>query len=596
MLSFSAQWVDRSGPARRSPGRQLEARVALLASIFRLVLVLANAALLLAVPLAGTASAQVAAGPRDPRHLAFFPPVQTSGQVRIGLHPAPEAVGRPVVVGFGMPFPPGFVSDPERISLVDNIGKELPIRVAVLGRWPQGMPGAGSLRAVLIQFEDYLGADLERHYLVRWGERRSLSERRTWPARQGWLPVRDGSYPEGAVSEPPVYVTLPPEWLGQCLLKGRVNPGGTNPGFAWYDQAMNAYFSTAINQFPHPVEDKHLISYQRGNEPWLYDRAMALFVVYIRQGGLEPLRQAHRAAQYYASLVGPDGRFGLLDERRGPDMKYGYQECLATDYWLTGDESLKEASRRVAALLGGSWKPDYNPERGFWNERGLAFALLNATVAYELLDEPVWLDQARAQFQAAHSLQFNPPPGAPAGTGCLVHRGKQHGEKGENLEGWYCSPWMGALLADAMLRYYLVSGDSRTPESILGLGRFVARMGIYSVETPQSKRPYLVPSYIASAEDPARSLNERTTDQQHALDVARSLALALYFCPPGDPVRPELEKALDELLDTARYDFERNHNKLGAKFAKPSHPLNPPRRFSWWFRTTADLDWLLQPR
>ena len=567
-----------------------------LALIPRPGLVLAWAVLLLAGLMAAPAPAQTVRGSLDPLYLAFFPPVQGSGQVRIGLNPAPQAVGRPVVVGFGMPFPPGFITDPAQISLVDNLEKELPIRVQVLARWPQGMPGAGSLRAVQIQFEDYLGVALERHYAVRWGQARQLSERRTWPARQDWLPVQDGSYPAGAVSEPAVYVTLPPEWLGQCLLKGRVNPGGVNPGYAWYDEAMADYFPTAINQFAHRVEEKFLIPYQQNYEPWLYDRSMTFFMVYIRQGGLEPLRQAHRAAQYYASLMRPDGKFGLLDEHRGPDMKYGYQECLATDYWLTGDEGLKEASRRVTALLGGTWKPDYNPERGFWNERGLAFALLNATGAYELLGEAAWLDKAREQFQAVHALQFNPPAGAPRGTGCAVHRGKQHGEKGESLEGWYCSPWMGALLADAMLRYYLVSGDPQVPEAILGLGRFAASRALYAVETPQSKRAYLVPSYIASAEDPARSLNERTTDQQHALDVARSIALALYFCPPGDPSRPVLEKSLDELIDTARYDFQRNHNKLAEKFAKPSYPVSPPRRFNWWFRTTADLDWLLQPR
>lgn len=567
-----------------------------LALIPRPGLVLAWAVLLLAGLMAAPAPAQTVRGSLDPLYLAFFPPAQGSGQVRIGLNPAPQAVGRPVVVGFGMPFPPGFITDPAQISLVDNLEKELPIRVQVLARWPQGMPGAGSLRAVLIQFEDYLGVALERHYAVRWGQARQLSERRTWPARQDWLPVQDGSYPAGAVSEPAVYVTLPPEWLGQCLLKGRVNPGGVNPGYAWYDEAMADYFPTAINQFAHRVEEKFLIPYQQNYEPWLYDRSMTFFMVYIRQGGLEPLRQAHRAAQYYASLMRPDGKFGLLDEHRGPDMKYGYQECLATDYWLTGDEGLKEASRRVTALLGGTWKPDYNPERGFWNERGLAFALLNATGAYEFLGEAAWLDKAREQFQAVHALQFNPPAGAPRGTGCAVHRGKQHGEKGESLEGWYCSPWMGALLADAMLRYYLVSGDPQVPEAILGLGRFAASRALYAVETPQSKRAYLVPSYIASAEDPARSLNERTTDQQHALDVARSIALALYFCPPGDPSRAVLEKSLDELIDTARYDFQRNHNKLAEKFAKPSYPVSPPRRFNWWFRTTADLDWLLQPR
>ncbi|MFZ5586904.1 MAG: hypothetical protein ACOZHQ_13370 [Thermodesulfobacteriota bacterium] len=540
---------------------------------------------------AGAASGLVGAG--DQRYLAFFPPPQARGELKISLHPAKPAVGRPVVIGFGLPFPPGFSDDPGRIALFDNLGHEIPIHVKVLARWPQAMPGGGSLRAVLIQFQDLIAAEMQRDYLVRWGQPRGQSEKRGWSSRQDWILVDDGSYPPGAVMEPPVYVTLPPAWLGMCLLKGRINPAGTAPGFAWYDQEMRNYFGTAVNHYEYPVQEKLQIDYVHQSEPWLFDRATTLFMVYLRQGGLEPLRQAHRAAQYYARQIRSDGGFALLGN--GPnsrDVKFGYQECLALDHWLTGDELMLDVSRRVLALLD-AWDHHYGLDKGFWTERHMAFSLLNATVAYEILGDPALLTQARERFDSVHQFQTQPPAGAPAGLGCTPHKGKQHGE---NLEGWYCSPWMTALLVDAIMRYYLVSADPRAPESVTEFARFVAQRGLYTINHESYKQPYQVPMYLTNLHDPAKHMIDRWTDQQHALDMSAVMAAALRLAPPDHRHRQLLERALNELLLTAQFDFEKNVNPYGHRDNRPKYPLNPPRRFNWWFRTTAGLDWLIEPR
>lgn len=547
----------------------------------------------LAAPAAPAAAASGLVGAGDPRYQAFFPPPQTKSELKVALHPAKQAVGRPVVIGFGLPFPPDFLHDENKIALFDNLGQEIPIHVKALARWPQTMPGGGSLRAVLIQFQDLIAAEMRREYLVRWGEPRKQSEARGWPARQDWIPVKDGSYPLGTVTEPPVYVTLPPAWLGMCLLKGRINPAGAAPGFAWYDQEMLNYFGTMINRYDYPVQEKLQINYVHQAEPWLFDRAMALFMVYVRLGGLEPLRQAHRATQFYARQIKPDGTFSLLGNIPGArDVKYGYQECLALDHWLTGDELILDASRRVLTLLD-AWDHHYDVDKGFWTERHMAFSLLNATTAYEIFGDHDLLTKARDRFEAVHKFQTRPPEGVPAGLGCTPHKGRQHGE---NVEGWYCSPWMSSLLVDAIMRYYLVSADPRVPESVTEFARFAAQKGLYTISHETYKQPYQVPMYLTNLYDPGKHMLDRWTDQQHALDVAVTMASALYLAPPDYRHRELLQRTLKQLIITAQFDFEKNVNPFGYKDNRPKYSLQPPRRFNWWFRTSAGLDWLMQPR
>ncbi|MFH1057655.1 MAG: hypothetical protein V1797_03110 [Pseudomonadota bacterium] len=540
---------------------------------------------------AGAASGLIGAG--DPRYMAFFPPPQTKGELKVTLHPNLAALAKPVVIGFGLPLPPGFLYDDKKVALFDDLGHEIPIRVKALARWPEAMPGGGSLRAVLIQFEDMLAVDLARDYLVRWGAPRKEEEKRAWSSRRDWILVDDHSYPMGQVLEPPVYVTLPPAWLGMCLLKGRINPAGAAPGFDWYDREMRNYFGTAINRYDYPVQDKLKIDYVHQSEPWLFDRATTFFLVYIRQGGLEPLRQAHRAAQYYAQHLRADGAFDLLGPGHGArDVKFGYQECLALDHWLTGDEVILDASRKALTLLG-AWDHHYDLDKGFWTERHMAFSLLNATVAYEIFGDRELLNQARERFDSVHRFQTHPPAGAPAGLGCTPHKGKQHGE---NVDGWYCSPWMSSLLVDAIMRYYVVSADPRVPESVTEFARFVAQKGLYTISHESYKQPYQVPMYLTNLHESDKHMLDRWTDQQHALDMAAVMAAALYLAPPDHRQRPLLEGALKQLIITAKFDFEKNVNAYGFRDGRPKYPLNPPRRFNWWFRTSAGLDWLMQPR
>lgn len=551
---------------------------------------LALAALLAFGP-ASVLGAAPPAEPQSPAYQGFFPPMQPQGKLQLTLMPHPRATGRVVVLGLGLPFPPGYLTDAKNLALTDRTGQEMPIHVKVLARWQQPVPGAPSIRAVLIQFRDYMATRLPRHYTVHWGRPRRQNLARGWPARKDWLPVTDGSYPPGVVYDPPAWALLPPAWLGKALLKGRLSPAGSQPGFAWLDRAMANYFGHTIGQPSLSKYDqaqknsrqRFRLDYQKKYEPWLYDRAATQFVLYLRTGKLAPLRAAHRSAQYYASQVAPDGKFALLGPRRGVDLKYASQEGLTLDYFFTGDQKLLEASARLVKALD-SWDPDYSPQRTFWTERHLGMGLLTAVAAYEMTGDPQMLARARHLFAVGYGMQIQPPPGAPR-DGCLIHDARQHGQK---YGGWFCSPWMSVLFVDAALRYYIVSADPRVPQSILLLGGFMVKHGTYrfTVGKGNKRRTFTLPYYMASSDkQTGKYIHD---DKMHALDTSKILAAAYYFAGKLGLPRTEYKRLFNELMQTAQWPIP-----PVAYGRKPSYINVPPRRFNWWFRTTGDLSWLM---
>jgi len=529
------------------------------------------------------------ADPTAPAYRGFFPPPQPVGEVPLTLVPHPRALSQVVPVSFGIPFPPGCVSDPKLISLADNTGQEMPIHVEVLARWLPPVPGAPCIRAVLIQYQDYMASPMPRTYTLRWGKPRQKTMARGWPASRAWLSLTDNSYPAFTVKDPTVWALLPASWLGQALIKGRLAPAGTHPELNWLHDAHGGFYKQAINQpiltawqkRPGINVQKHYgVDYLKNSEPWLFDRTTTIFLRYLTTGGLEPFKFALRDAQYYAHNVQENGRFSLLADGRLRNVMYGNQEALTIAWFFSGLPALQTASQRLVKLLD-AWYPEYSPERTFWTERHLAFHLMIATAAYEMTGDPALLKRARHAFDIAYGMQTTPPPGAPA-DGCLIHTGVQHSSK---VKGWICSPWMSVFLADAIMRYYLISADPRVPESIMMLGDYLVNMGTYRFYYKSAKSTYTWPYYLASSvlkTDPA------SDDWQHALDTSKILAASIYFARKQNLPYKKYRQLYDELIISARATLPKKH---GGR--ETAYSLHPRRKFSWWFRTTADIPWLL---
>lgn len=538
-----------------------------------------------------SASALAASPPSDPSapaYRGFFPAPQPQGELPLTLVPHPRALSKVVPVSFGIPFPPGCVSDPELISLVDNTGQEIPIHVEVLAHWLPPVPGAPCIRSVLIQYQDYMASQVPRTYTLRWGKPRQKTMPKGWPASRAWLSVTDGSYPALAVKDPTVWALLPASWLGKALVKGRLAPAGTHPAFHWQEEALGGFYQQAINQpvlnkrqQVHPERKKRFgIDYLNTYEPWLFDRTTTIFLRYLTTGDLKPFKYALRDAQFYARNVQDNGNFALLKPGSPPNVIYGNQEALTIAWLFTGLTSLTNASKRVVKLLD-AWDPTYSPQRTFWTERHLAFHLMIATAAYEMTGDPALLARARRAVDIAYGMQTSPPPGAPK-DGCLIHTGVQHSSP---VKGWTCSPWMSVLFEDAAMRYYLLTADPRVPQIVLTMADYFITQGIYRRKPKNSDKVFTYPYYMASSVEKAEI---SSMDWQHCLDTGKLLVLAIYFARKQNLPWKQYRKVYDELVISAKEMLPKH--RVGRI---TSYTLFPPRKFSWWFRTTADIPWLL---
>ena len=91
-----------------------------------------------------------------------------------------------------------------------------------------------------------------------------------------------------------------------------------------------------------------------------------MFRLYFHSGHFTALREAVRAAQFYAGRQNANGffAFGGVDS----DAKYAYNESLAYTLWTTGDPQMPARIARTP-LAQASFAHAWTPQRGFWTER-----------------------------------------------------------------------------------------------------------------------------------------------------------------------------------------------------------------------------------
>ena len=223
------------------------------------------------------------------------------------MHPGSQVtLGQTTKVAFGVPFPSGLVTSTDDLRVTDGAGNEVPSAVRELTRWRTIAPGGDeSVRSALFYVDVTFATRTPGTLRVAFGAPRTLTLGGSQPVVTTlWTSIANGpqpdEYPAGAnVREPNVYATLPADWLGKALLLTRTLPVGSSTDLSWWDSALVNFARTAVNDVAASVLPQNLIDIEQ-EEPWLYDRALTFFTVYVRTGDVEWLRHAHRAAQYYA--------------------------------------------------------------------------------------------------------------------------------------------------------------------------------------------------------------------------------------------------------------------------------------------------------
>ncbi len=364
-------------------------------------------------------------------------------------------------VSFAIPLAPGALADAADVRIVAG-GRELPAARRALASYPDGTP-----RSVLIQVD----ADpAETPVLeVELGVRGA--------GDLAAVPVSETLVGAGSDRVPRVWALLPAEALAASGVAGPVAPRGATPA----DEAW-----AALCDYERWDTDAFRAA-SSSSDVWLYDRVTAMYRGYAITGALGPLRSAYREAGIYragikisngvATAIGVPGASG--------DLKYHYSQGLALHYLLTGDDRYREAAEAISARVASLWNPHYDGDDGFWTERHAGFALLAHEWALRVTDDRAGQIAGRADEAVDAFLDAQrAAPGAPDAR-CFAHSAAAHGEPYGTVG---CSPWMSAILADALDAYATRAGGTRAAEvreALARLGRALARTG-----RDGSGRPY----------------------------------------------------------------------------------------------------------
>jgi hypothetical protein len=476
------------------------------------------------------------------------PPATT---VEVALVPQVDEEGTQVV-SFGLPFGPGWLGDDKQIRVTGADGQEVPVFTKPLVSWWIDRK-QGSLRSVIVQFEASFKDKTPQKATVAWDKPRAKSRPAMTPIAETQVKRHvepPGDYKTKADAYdfqcPKVLALLPPEWLCASLVVWQQVPAKENRVAPWFDKHL-------VEKFDYST--RNTSANQSAFEAHLFDRPATYVKVYARHGDAKYLLASIQAADFYIQHLDPRG---FLNVKKGSDHKYTYTEGPALAYMLTGDERFREAIER-GIKCWDTWRAIEYRGKGFWTERHAGFGMMAYLHAYEVSGDPKLLDKAKQYFDAVLSMQVKPVDGGEP-DGAWVHRADDHGDG----NGWTTSPWMSAFLTDAIWKYWMLTGDPRAPASLAMYAKFTEKHAV----TPDGKSTY----YMANS--PGRGKSEDGGGPEHNVEGVYLLALGHYLSGGADEA---YLKKIETLWPPVMQD--------GAN--------NPGRKFTWRFRETSTLIWLL---
>jgi hypothetical protein len=180
--------------------------------------------------------------------------------------------------------------------------------------------------------------------------------------------------------------------------------------------------------------------------------------------------------------------------------------------------------------------PGYSGGADFWTERHAGFGLLAPVWAMIVSDDRA--EEFRAVADAAVTAYIDAQEKYPVGytdtaARCFAHSAEAHDE-GYGYFG--CSPWMSAIVADALDAYATERGGAEATKaraSLVKLGKIIARDG----RDPTGKPFYWMGVGVTT--------DEEDPDDEHWGESAYVVALAWHHGGRSDP---NLEKVARELV------------------------------------------------
>ena len=383
------------------------------------------------------------------------PPPGPASSVDVTLVPA-SGVSGTQRVNFAVPLAPGRLLDGDLVRVLSG-GTEIAAARRELAYHPDG-----SVRSVQLQVQ--LAVVAGQVLQVRLGEPPTTAPL-ALAAVSTTLTASDGTL------GPRVWTLIPATWLSASGVAGPQVPealttGSIKTGLGRICDYANHGITTFL-----PVAGT--------KDSWLFDRGTSMYRGYARRGDFFTLESAYRETALYRNGItgtGTSTRIGVPGA--SDDLKYHYNQNLAIHYLLTGDDRFRESAEAIATRVAALWpSPGYGGGSDFWTERHAGFGLLAYVWADRVTDDhgTEYQDLADAAIDAYLSMQTQYPGNwTDASARCFGHTAAAHGE---DYGTWGCSPWMSAILADALDGYATERGGVRAASaraSIVKLGRILA--------------------------------------------------------------------------------------------------------------------------
>lgn len=375
-------------------------------------------------------------------------PAPTSGSLALSLT-ADKAAASDALVSLGVPFPPGAITDPSLIRVLDADGVEVASYSKSLATWP----GDGSQRSIFVAFKTTLAKNAKASFEVVYGGPRTKTSDELAPNPDG-----------------PVSALLDAAWYASSRVIGHQVAAAANERFSDWEAQMES----AIDDMSPSWESYDNIC--NSDDRAYYDSVHALYTRAARHATPATYRRAREEAEWYRAneIAWYDNHEVATLPCDGWDedtpltqrtIRRMYPQGMLDDYLLTGDDEahetlvgLGEAFRRNLPALtspAGANMPLKKTERNLgWTLMGLAgyYAVNHGAEVKSAVDELVGIAES---WQAEGS------------SGAFEHdiMKADSEECGDGPDGG--SPFMTSLLVDGLMEAYFLTADPRIPPVVL---------------------------------------------------------------------------------------------------------------------------------
>ena len=397
------------------------------------------------------------------------------------------------VVSLGVPFPRGALRDATLVRVLDLKGAEVPRRADVLATWPRD----GSIRSVLVAFRARLPPREHAVYRLAYGApgQEAAQAAPGQEAAQAAPAPAPGSSQEAAQAAPapapgssqegaqelgpnpdgPIAATLPASWYAASEVVGPQVPATEDRRFQGFEGAIER----GLEQMNPPFESYGVAC--EGKHRTYYDSPHALYQRFVRNGDAARYRRARAEAVWYRKheiRMRPAGALRLAPNAIEPALAVHVCQAdgwtpgtplgwgvirrmlaqgMLDDYLLTGDTAARagvvgmgEAIRRNLPALRTA-KEDIL----LVSERNMAWAMMALASYYAIEPRPEVLAALREVVDRTIAWQARGESGAFEHDISRVDPEEcERGPRGG-------SPFMTALLVDALMDYQALTGDVR---------------------------------------------------------------------------------------------------------------------------------------